>query len=241
MTKICRTCQREKPLTDFSIHQGINRGKFRTWPSSNCKPCASARAVVVKRAMFAADPAKRVAATRRDQRTRRANPVSLEKLRTKDRRRHARHKIRRNANRALRAKAWRMAHPEAARARSQYWYRRLLAYYQTYRRQWNLQNRERYLANTLQAAKRRRARLRGATINDLTTAQWLYIQWRQRHRCVYCGTHCPDALTQDHITPLSKGGGHTLANVVGACRSCNSRKGTGAPPVAVQSMLPLGL
>jgi 5-methylcytosine-specific restriction endonuclease McrA len=32
--------------------------------------------------------------------------------------------------------------------------------------------------------------------------------------------------TLDHVVPLSRGGAETLANVVLACRSCNSRKGT---------------
>jgi 5-methylcytosine-specific restriction endonuclease McrA len=32
--------------------------------------------------------------------------------------------------------------------------------------------------------------------------------------------------TLDHVVPLSKGGKDELENVVCACRSCNSRKGT---------------
>ncbi|MGF0326277.1 HNH endonuclease [Gordonia hongkongensis] len=33
------------------------------------------------------------------------------------------------------------------------------------------------------------------------------------------------ARTIDHLTPLSKGGGHTRANVATACRHCNIVKG----------------
>jgi 5-methylcytosine-specific restriction endonuclease McrA len=83
---------------------------------------------------------------------------------------------------------------------------------------------------------RRQARKRGATRNDLTAAQWKEIKAAYDHRCVYCGKK-PQRLTQDHIIPLSKGGENTASNVVPACQSCNSRKGTGAPLVPVQPLL----
>lgn len=84
---------------------------------------------------------------------------------------------------------------------------------------------------------RRRAQKRQAPFNDLTAAQWLEIQIAQDHRCHYCGKRCKGRLSQDHITPLSKGGSHTLHNVIGACYTCNSKKHTGPPPVPVQPLL----
>jgi hypothetical protein len=49
--------------------------------------------------------------------------------------------------------------------------------------------------------------------------------------CNYCGIrttrHIHNADTQaeiDHVTPISKGGGHTMVNVVVACRKCNNKK-----------------
>jgi 5-methylcytosine-specific restriction endonuclease McrA len=86
------------------------------------------------------------------------------------------------------------------------------------------------------ADKRRRASKR-ASQNDLTHAQWEEIQIAQDHRCYYCKKRCKGKLTQDHITPLDKGGGHTLHNVIAACSKCNSRKGTKPPPVPVQPLL----
>jgi 5-methylcytosine-specific restriction endonuclease McrA len=83
----------------------------------------------------------------------------------------------------------------------------------------------------------RKARKKNAPINDLTHMQWLEIQEAQQHRCYYCGKRCKGRLTQDHITPLSKGGSHTLHNVIAACASCNNRKKANPPPIPVQPFL----
>jgi hypothetical protein len=85
--------------------------------------------------------------------------------------------------------------------------------------------------------KQRRAQRKQAPVNDLTHAQWLEIQVAQDHRCYYCGKRCKGKLTQDHIQPLSKGGSHTVHNVIGACQSCNSRKHANPPPIPVQPLL----
>ena len=82
----------------------------------------------------------------------------------------------------------------------------------------------------------RRARKNGADINDLTGAQWQEIKAAYGHRCVYCGRKM-QRLTMDHIIPLSKGGNHTVQNVVPACSSCNKRKHAGPPPIPVQPLL----
>jgi 5-methylcytosine-specific restriction endonuclease McrA len=84
--------------------------------------------------------------------------------------------------------------------------------------------------------QRRRARKAGSPRNDLTMAQWRAIKAHYGHRCVYCGQPS-QRVTQDHITPLSKGGAHTVSNVVPACQSCNSRKHVGPPLCPVQPLL----
>jgi 5-methylcytosine-specific restriction endonuclease McrA len=87
-------------------------------------------------------------------------------------------------------------------------------------------NREYTAAHLAEANARwhkRRARIAAAPINDLTVAQWLEIKAAFGGCCAYCGMPC-DALTQDHIVPLVKGGSHTASNIVPACRSCNARK-----------------
>ena len=46
---------------------------------------------------------------------------------------------------------------------------------------------------------------------------------RDARICFYCGS--AEASTVDHVTPLSKGGTDSPANLVACCKRCNLRKG----------------
>jgi 5-methylcytosine-specific restriction endonuclease McrA len=61
--------------------------------------------------------------------------------------------------------------------------------------------------------------------NDLTDEQWTALRdaWGG---CAYCGSGVVP-LQKDCVLALSRGGRYTLANVVPACRSCNSSKCNG--------------
>jgi len=79
------------------------------------------------------------------------------------------------------------------------------------------------------ANKRRHARRRSVLENiiaTLTADQWSAILAKHDFCCAYCGKPFSKELpaTQDHVTPLSKGGHHTADNVVPACKPCNSGK-----------------
>lgn len=58
---------------------------------------------------------------------------------------------------------------------------------------------------------------------------------RSRWRCVYCGRQCalapgePRDATVDHVVPRSRGGRTVPANLVLACRACNTDKGDRMP------------
>ena len=84
--------------------------------------------------------------------------------------------------------------------------------------------------------KKRRALMCGSKISNLTRVEWEAIKKAYLYRCAYCRSK-PKRLTQDHITPISKGGNHTLSNVVPACQPCNSKKHTGSPLTPVQPLL----
>lgn len=82
---------------------------------------------------------------------------------------------------------------------------------------------ERHPDSAAQHDNRRRARERNA-LGQHTRQEWK-AKSRAIGRCVYCG-NCRVHLTRDHIVPLVKGGTDSIDNIVPACRSCNSRKGT---------------
>jgi 5-methylcytosine-specific restriction endonuclease McrA len=58
--------------------------------------------------------------------------------------------------------------------------------------------------------------------HDLTDAQWAALKssWGG---CAYCSAN-ESPLQKDCVLPISCGGRYTLANVVPACRKCNSSK-----------------
>lgn len=51
----------------------------------------------------------------------------------------------------------------------------------------------------------------------------LRVLERDGWKCAYCGA---PARSVDHVIPRARGGTHDLGNLVAACRSCNSRKGS---------------
>ncbi len=124
-----------------------------------------------------------------------------------------------------RAAAWRAAHPERAREATRRWYAEHAAQVLEYRRRYREANRDLIRAQN----SSRRARLRGAEVNDLTAEQWTEIKAAFGHRCAYCHVK-PPLLTMDHVIPLVDGGGHTASNIVPACQPCNSRKNDGPAP-----------
>jgi 5-methylcytosine-specific restriction endonuclease McrA len=73
------------------------------------------------------------------------------------------------------------------------------------------------------SARARRARI-ASVLTTLTAEQWEAILEAAGHACIYCGSH--EQPTQDHLTPLTRGGQHTAENVAPACGPCNQSKGT---------------
>ena len=58
--------------------------------------------------------------------------------------------------------------------------------------------------------------------NTLTEEEWQENILFFDGECAYCGSK--EKLTQDHIIPVSKGGGYTKENIIPCCGSCNSSK-----------------
>jgi len=82
-----------------------------------------------------------------------------------------------------------------------------------------------YPARNALKAQRRRAILSGADVRVVTERDWQRLLARHGHRCAYCGS-LDQALARDHIIPLHLGGRRSIGNIMPACRSCNSSKGS---------------
>lgn len=125
---------------------------------------------------------------------------------------------------------WKREHPEAVLAERRRYEAKhgdtVRAARRTRQTRWRKLNPVKFREQNQQTRRRRLAREKGV-IATLTRDQWLAIQKAYNHQCAYCGKKA-NRLTQDHVIPLSKGGNYTADNIVPACQSCNSRKGTEA-------------
>lgn len=122
------------------------------------------------------------------------------------------------------ATAWARAHPERRRVTRAKWAAAHPDLDKKAKIGWKRRNPEKLAEEDT----RRRARLLGAPINDLSGKVWPLIQSVFRNRCVYCGKETK--LTRDHVVALTRGGDHSLHNIAPACQSCNSRKHNGPAP-----------
>lgn len=131
------------------------------------------------------------------------------------------------------ARAYRETHKAEIAEYRQHWYEANAEHARAYAREWAAANPERRRENfrawrkANPEAKRahdhkRRARKAGA-LGEFTAEEFKALCEAFAHRCAYCDQPC-DALTADHVVPLSKGGTNYIDNIVPACKSCNSRK-----------------
>lgn len=67
-----------------------------------------------------------------------------------------------------------------------------------------------------------KARRRLAEQKEFSTKDWKSLIERYEGCCAYCG--CSGVMTMDHVVPLTRGGRHSVGNIVPACHSCNSSK-----------------
>jgi 5-methylcytosine-specific restriction endonuclease McrA len=68
----------------------------------------------------------------------------------------------------------------------------------------------------------KRARRLGAPVYVVEYRDWLRLLDRYRGACAYCGQRT--TMVCDHVIPLSRGGVHSIGNIVPACAPCNIAK-----------------
>lgn len=89
-------------------------------------------------------------------------------------------------------------------------------------KKWSKQNPDK----KVEQAHRRRARLYGQLDFDLPPNFVNLIKENQNNKCVYCSIDIKNKYTIDHVIPISRGGKHSIENIVISCPTCNFSKHT---------------
>lgn len=138
---------------------------------------------------------------------------------------------------ARQARRWQQENPERAAENNRRWQRenpeKARAKVARYRRK----NPEKARANVARYHARKAGLL--ATLTDL---QWREILEEWGYRCAYCGRaekQFGSTLHQEHVIPVSQGGGYTAENIVPSCPQCNSKKSARTPGQAGMDFMPM--
>jgi 5-methylcytosine-specific restriction endonuclease McrA len=125
-------------------------------------------------------------------------------------------------------KRWREANPEKARGK-----KRSPEKILELTKKWQAANPEKVLESSrkyrrthpekMRERERRRRALEAGAEGKFTEQEWSELKESYGQRCVYCNSKV-EKLEPDHIEPLSRNGNNNIANIVPACRSCNSSK-----------------
>lgn len=91
---------------------------------------------------------------------------------------------------------------------------------------------ERNKEKALQRAFLGKIKRRQSIVNGSHTfLEWIELLKKHNNKCFYCGVKMTKKMglyqrSRDHIIAVSNGGSDDISNIVPACRSCNSSKGT---------------
>lgn len=132
------------------------------------------------------------------------------------------------------SRQYRQAHPGLSKKYSQAWRDRNPEKSIEFGRKNYSKHRERHLVNSKtwreanpdkrKSYNDKRRTIKYQTDFALTPQEWKWVLELCEHKCLKCGS--TKSIEQDHIIPLSRGGGHHIDNVQPLCDSCNNHKHT---------------
>ncbi|MFE7624229.1 HNH endonuclease [Streptomyces sp. NPDC057509] len=114
---------------------------------------------------------------------------------------------------------WRKENPEKQAAASRRWYVENRSRHAHVVRQWKGANPDTVRASSRISRSIRRARKASTTVTPFTHEDMLR-DWEDHdlYGCAFCGGPYEEI---EHLVPLSRGGEHSLANIVPSCIECN--------------------
>ena len=113
---------------------------------------------------------------------------------------------------------WRKTHGKENSLKAQKWNRKNRERYNERMRLWRQDNPDKvHRTNKINQAKRKKAKVFKVTVKD-----WKKLLNQYNFCCFYCKDK--GEMTMDHIIPISRGGNHSIGNIIPACKSCNSKK-----------------
>lgn len=218
LTKTCKTCKKEYPATNEYFRK-MNKGKYGI--GSQCKVCQSNYNKVYNR----------INREEKNAHNREYRAQNRERINAHNREYYAKNKEQ--------AKQWREAHREEHIHYVRKWYKENKGVASINCKQYYLKNREKIIKYSKEYGKEYRQKPHAKKLNvirvqkrynlmrnlatTLTLEQWDECLIYFNYSCAYCGkSDC--TLEQDHIIPVTLGGGYERQNIVPACRTCNPSK-----------------
>ena len=89
------------------------------------------------------------------------------------------------------------------------------------RKEWESKNKDKVYIYSANKNSKRRASISNS--EGIKTKDWESKKAMFNYKCAYCGVSSKK-LQMDHVVPLSKGGSHSIDNVVPCCADCNNKK-----------------
>ena len=98
-----------------------------------------------------------------------------------------------------------------------------------WQKEWIRKNRAKVRDYGRRGTALRRARIKATETAHITSENLSQIYACQKGRCFYCKKRLMGKFEMEHYIPLSRGGPHTVENIVASCSPCNRKKHTKIP------------
>ncbi len=222
---ICKTCHKDKPETEFHT-----TGKNKTL-KKECKECINEKrrlkrkqdpetAKALDRARYLKDREKRLLTSNN---YRNKNSEKIKK-------RKQEYRAKKKEQLAIKHKNYYKENKAALLEKQKLYYQQHKTEIANYKKQYNKTEKGRCsIKNGRHAYRSRKLSTCDCTITAKALAELMVLQ---QYCCFYCNTplDLKDRNTHlDHYIPLSKGGAHSISNVVWSCAACNLTKNNKLP------------